>query len=386
MNELTIVALSADVDETEGYDIREVVERAAAVKSARDYISFLKELPSSFFAQYIGQPLDHEEMTKDLDNRDGTVYGKRISDVLDKYYPDIEYLDRAVAVSGDLGEAFEREHASPDRGTHVVEYVRIDPRYKIGCHQIQLDMAMNARMLLSYAAVANGERWGKAHSPIKRMDCLASESAVLVDSGIAAYQAFNKSPIQTPHYSEYFGDAECRRLEGAAASVLGKVDGKHLTTHDLTAAFLLPGDWSDRDIAANIFTSFMNTLFEDTDMSGCIGNAFKVRFDEGGFAVAENRNPVQEFYYQIAKIAEDKSVGLCPVCGSPVLRGRSRGNSALLCSKSCKTTASKERREDAIKYAASGMPVDDAIALIGERYEASVRKWYEEVLGTDPAR
>lgn len=79
-------------------------------------------------------------------------------------------------------------------------------------------------------------------------------------------------------------------------------------------------------------------------------------------------------------------VSLCPNCGKPVITSKSHGVEAAYCSRSCITTANKQRRDTAIKYAASGKSVQIAIKKIGEEYADSVRRWYVETLGTNPAR
>lgn len=88
---------------------------------------------------------------------------------------------------------------------------------------------------------------------------------------------------------------------------------------------------------------------------------------------------VDDLYSEATKLIIEGKVSLCPVCGSPVLIKDFRGRkSKLVCSDSCKTKASNQRRETAYQCAASGIPVEEAITRIGEEYERSVRKWYAE--------
>lgn len=88
---------------------------------------------------------------------------------------------------------------------------------------------------------------------------------------------------------------------------------------------------------------------------------------------------VVDLYDEAINLIIEGKVSLCPVCGSPVLIKDFRGRkSKLVCSDSCKTKASNQRRETAYQCAASGIPVEEAIARIGEEYEGSVRKWYAE--------
>lgn len=93
-----------------------------------------------------------------------------------------------------------------------------------------------------------------------------------------------------------------------------------------------------------------------------------------------------EIFKESVQAIINRRVALCPVCGSPVIIRDYRGRKPKkVCSDTCKTIASNQRRETAIKLAASGAPVEDAIKQIGEEYERSVRKWYAQTLAT-PAR
>lgn len=88
---------------------------------------------------------------------------------------------------------------------------------------------------------------------------------------------------------------------------------------------------------------------------------------------------VTDLYDEAIDLILEGKVSLCPVCGSPVLIKDFRGRkSKLVCSDSCKTRASNQRRETAYQCAASGIPLEEAISRIGEEYARSVRKWYAE--------
>lgn len=88
---------------------------------------------------------------------------------------------------------------------------------------------------------------------------------------------------------------------------------------------------------------------------------------------------VTDLYDEAIDLIIQGKVSLCPVCGSPVLIKDFRGRkSKLVCSDSCKTKASNQRRETAYQCAASGVPLEEAIERIGSEYTRSVRKWYAE--------
>ena len=90
-----------------------------------------------------------------------------------------------------------------------------------------------------------------------------------------------------------------------------------------------------------------------------------------------------ELFKESVQVILNKRVSLCPICGSPVIIRDYRGRKPKeVCSDTCKTIASNQRRETAIKLAASGVSVEDAIEQIGKEYERSVRKWYAQTLAT----
>lgn len=84
-------------------------------------------------------------------------------------------------------------------------------------------------------------------------------------------------------------------------------------------------------------------------------------------------------YDQVIKLIADNKVSLCPVCGTPVLIRDYRGKKVReVCSDSCKSIATRKRREKATALAASSVPIEKAISTIGSEYEGSIRKWYGE--------
>lgn len=112
------------------------------------------------------------------------------------------------------------------------------------------------------------------------------------------------------------------------------------------------------------------------------GQPQEINFVEGNFYRHTNLHYRDDLYECLEKAAVDNKISLCAQCGLPVKRRRS----AAYCSASCRTLANKGRREKAILYAASGASLDEAISAIGNEYESSIKRWYEEVLGTNPAR
>ena len=65
-------------------------------------------------------------------------------------------------------------------------------------------------------------------------------------------------------------------------------------------------------------------------------------------------------------------IGECANCRIPIpIAGRLE-----YCSDACKTAASKKRRELAMRYAADGKPLEEAVKAVGERYRSNVERWY----------
>lgn len=109
-----------------------------------------------------------------------------------------------------------------------------------------------------------------------------------------------------------------------------------------------------------------------------------------GFIEKESQLPDTWFEMllaQSARLIVDGKIKLCPQCGTPVIVKDQRGRfEKEFCSNRCKTASSKSRREYAIRLASSGVSIEKATSLIGEKHRKSVEKWYAEILDTDPAR
>lgn len=94
--------------------------------------------------------------------------------------------------------------------------------------------------------------------------------------------------------------------------------------------------------------------------------------DDGGFVRWQ-----EALYDTVENAIYDGRVALCPVCGTPIIT-RSTSSRAEYCCESHKTAASKRRRQTAHILYASGTPLEDAVAQIGEDYRTSIERWYAE--------
>ncbi len=79
----------------------------------------------------------------------------------------------------------------------------------------------------------------------------------------------------------------------------------------------------------------------------------------------------------VEKAIFDGRIALCPMCGTPIVT-RSTLSRTEYCCESHKTAASKRRRQTAHILYASGTPLEDAVAQIGEDYRTSIERWYAE--------
>lgn len=381
-NERGALVPSSEKSNATMYDIRTMLEKIVTVKSAKDLLAFVEDTPAAFFRESLYEMQCNEMVADLLCEKEETLLGERINKVLSKHYPSIEYLDSLVVLSGELGRTYTDHHNSPDGETFDIEKIDFKEGFCYFYFSTVEMMVSEAKTLLALAAVANGEDYGRFP-----LAYLSEENArvQIVDSGFPALGDFNKIPIQEFQSSELFPEVSNSQIRESLEKVAVCGESKGYTSNRGTIVFAFPGCWDERTVAANVFTLFMNSLSEGSLENWLIGNSFKVKYERGCFLVTENHLPMQEFYREIASIASSKKVGLCSHCGSPVLRTASRGNRAQFCSNSCKTLDSKNRRDKAIKYAASGKPLQEAIDDIGTEYAKSIERWYIETLGTNPA-
>lgn len=382
-NENTALIPAEEINDATKYDIKKVLEGIVATKTAKDLFTFLQDTPVSFFERSFYQEDGDVFIDDILCSKDEKLLGMRIEKMLSKFYPNIEYLDSLVVLSGDLGETYTYRHECPDGVVIETERVNFKGGFYFFALSVVERMVTEAKVLLTLAAVANGEDCEQL--PIAYLGG-KDEHVQIFDSGLHLLDEFNKTPIQEFETEELFLEVSNSEIKKGLDKVVPYKKDSGYVSEQGTAVFAFPGSWDKKTVAANIFTLFMNSLFEGGLENWLMGNNFKVKYENGSFSVIEKRLPMQDFYREIADVAAAKKIGICPHCGSPVLRTGSRGNKAQFCSNSCKTLETKKRREEAIKCAASGVPVESAISMIGERYSSSVEKWYEETLGTKPAR
>ena len=137
-----------------------------------------------------------------------------------------------------------------------------------------------------------------------------------------------------------------------------------LVTVDLgMPAYLDPGDFyhyytDEPDIEINSLFSLDQGFFRPKD--------------DGGFTHWQTA-----LFDCVESAIFDGRVTLCPVCGTPILT-RSNQSRAEYCCESHKTAASKRRRQTAHILYASGTPLEEAVAQIGNEYRASIERWYAE--------
>ena len=127
--------------------------------------------------------------------------------------------------------------------------------------------------------------------------------------------------------------------------------------------------------------------YEFPEMGSDFYDYDEYRYSPGvGFYKAPPEEPRWWFellFDEMLRVVLEGTVTLCPVCGRPVIVGSRRGRKPKrYCSDSCKTKACNIRREDAIRRAWNGVPLDEAVKIIGPEYEQSVSRYFDYAEGT----
>lgn len=360
------------------YDIKRIVADMLAVRTTKDVIDFILDTPASFFKDivYVASPtpiLENDLIRYEPDH----AFRGSVLDLIERNYSDIEILDMLVVKSGELGTYVEKFLlAEPRDDEPVYANVLYPPKRFCEIHFSTIEtLILNVQTVLRMAAIANGEQ---PLDGLERIPLKCNVPAVAIDTGLSISSDMNRIPAQHPSYKTYFTEKEAEALKAELTEMGIRELCRIYHGKGRGSIFLYPEGLSDQEMAANIFTSFMNSLFEKGSQLMFVGNTFKVERMSKGFRVIDCPWPLRDMYRQAANLAADNSVKLCPYCGKPLLSDKSRGNEAMYCSRTCNTKASAQRRETAYALAASGVPLEEAIARIGNRYEQSIRRWYHE--------
>lgn len=143
-----------------------------------------------------------------------------------------------------------------------------------------------------------------------------------------------------------------------------------------------------RLLAARIVETLINYGPYWSDTSFSLPSIENDAFDKYGFSLDhgfftnENKFPVlwfEELYEAAVSLILNNKIALCSVCGSPILVLDSRGRKPReMCSATCKTIASNQRREQTIALFAKGLPLEQIVKEIGEDYRSSILRWCNE--------
>lgn len=378
INEGIALAWPEAMEDKTPYDIKHVISDMLAVRTTKDVIDFVLDTPASFFKDivYVASPtpiLENDLVRYEPEHAfRGNVLG-----LVERNYPDVEILDTLVVKSGELGTYVDNNLlAEPRDDEPIYANALYPPKRFCEIHFSTIEtLILNVQAVLRMAAIANGEQ---PLNGLERVPLKCNVPAVAIDTGLSISSDMNRIPAQHPSYKTYFTEKEAKELKAELAE-MGIRDLCHIYHgKGRGSIFLYPEGMSDQEMAANILTSFMNSLFEKGSQLMFVGNTFKVEQTSKGFRVVDCPWPLRDMYRQVANLAADNSVKLCPYCGKPLLSDKSRGNEAVYCSRSCNTKASTQRRDTAYALAASGVALEEAIERIGGRYEQSIRRWYQE--------
>lgn len=391
INEETAVVWSDIADDQTPYDIRQVVARMAAIRTMRDLVGFMLKTPASFFLYDFLLPPDTQEAYSTLRREVVTLrllpvpangggrsarhaFRGSVADAVEKDFEDIVFLDGVVATCGELGPCL-------DLGNGVFGVYAERDFYCLDLRDIER-VIQNVQSLLKLAAIANDD---SSTVMLERLDVDCDAPVQFVDpgfvcsGGIVDDSALYLQSTELP--DGIYSDKERIAIVEAIRNIPHPYSACESAYDDdeIRYPFVYPAGMTDREMAARAFVTFMEGMFFVDDNSGISNGTFRVNHDQKGFSVVDIPEPLHDALRLIATLAAEDSIRLCSHCGkNPVLTDRSRGVGAAYCSKSCKTMASKERRDQAYMMAAKGVPVDEAIERIGSSYEASVMRWYAE--------
>lgn len=259
------IVSESELRDTTPCDWREVTSRAMSVRTARDFVSFVTDFPSTLF-EGVAAPLGPQhELVDHLLGDDGTdTLRGSIVDAVDRSFPDIEPLDMVVIKSGTLG-AYEPEYdpygipadprgrlfgteavVSPPRGLYMVPF----RHYKRLC--------ANARALGTYAALANGDTRTGA---LARLDLGLPASVQAIDTRFFAninttieYESNHRS-FQAFGPADMDGIRSALLARGFSSALTQTQDTKDLTRYPHSPIRFYPSSWSDAEVAADLFVT-----------------------------------------------------------------------------------------------------------------------------------
>ena len=362
------------------YDIKQVVADLLAIRTVKDVLDFIVKTPPSFFSNIARKPMTDLEIASDFYSgwgSDPRVRGN-MEDAVEKSYPDIEVLDGFAVREGVFGPFIENYClAAPkdDDPVYTAVVYPTKPYYSMLVGTLE-SLAFDLQAIAKIGAIANGETSPDA---LAKLPIECDVPVKIIDSGLSISSDFNEMPCQTPPVESFFTEDQITLIQAELEKAGFEKDFEHLYHGEgLGSLFLYPEDMPDRDCATSIFLSFMNSLFEGDAETMYSGNIFKVVKGRRGFKVVDHPGPLRDMYRQCAYLVAEDNIRLCAYCGKPVLADKSRGNEAMYCSRTCNTKASAQRRETAYALAASGVPMEEAVSKIGERYSDSIARWYKE--------
>lgn len=378
LNESKGIISKKNADAHEEYDVQAIVLDMVQIRSARDYMKFLEAAPYSFFSKmFFKLEGDQEDVIDFLPYREPHAYKGDLARVIQKECLDIDYLDGFLIREGVLGPVSIATLSTEGVEPKSFEVFKPTGEFKFIYMQSIETFVNNVQQLCFLAAIALKGK--SADGALDRDSVWGHPEYHIVRSGLSIESSFNSDYESNAPIPMLFDSME---IDQIASSI--KRSGYSIYREGLSykgdlenKAFLVREEMSDAEVAAFIFTWFMNSLFEGSSEAYYSGNTFKVGFDGKGFKVFRQRSPYRELYLQVARFAELGQTKLCAHCGRAFIDMKSRGNEALYCSRSCNTKASNKRRDLARQYKAAGVPVERAIKEIGEKYTESIRGWYK---------
>jgi transposase-like protein len=248
---------------------------------------------------------------------------------------------------------------------------------------------MRIQSLAGYAAMANGQKSDIQMSE----DVLGSSSEVVAKYVKIPFCEFpsRPTPVQHPQCGQLLKEDVLWQIAQSLELLGNKWNGNSLRIgsrainpdgwvpkgcfagDDGSEVFVYPFDMSEREIAANILTSFLNNSHPADMRYGDV-----LSFDGSMFKAKEAFSSEATLDNEIARLAVESLVLLCPYCRHPVLREQGRKH----CSDSCKTKICNQKRDkrkgEVYRMSLAGDSVGDIIDAVGVKYEKTIIRWHEE--------
>jgi predicted nucleic acid-binding Zn ribbon protein len=409
INESVLLYKPSEQDAS-GYCIKDIVKDALTVKDTKSAILFIQNTPYSFLEVF----RDEDSLVNNMDYSSTVPYSellylpnrdtphdvfRNLEKCIETHYPDLAYLDDFALNSGDFGEVPDSSFVSVETTDEGIYNKRVNMENR-GYAVIPLrfigNLFLKVQTLLGYIASIN-----------QKCDLHISKEVSTGEEVIGRYVElpfFDSEryvlPIQSPRCEELFSSSALAQIQKCMEPLGYKwdthcflkrygendrrtVSDVYFANKDGNEVLVYPPHMTEKEIAANVLTSFLRKHDQRRDYDYPFTRI--ICFTNDAFHFVEPAlSPLDSLDHEIARLAVNNLVHLCPFCQRPVLK-----KSETYCSNSCKTRANNQRRDKVYAMAFQNVPIEQAIETIGVKYKEAIARWYEEAQAlanpTDPS-